>query len=91
MDIFEKLSTTVKQKSQIAAVKAREMAGVAQLKVQISTQEDIIKKQYAEIGKQYFELYGDMGEAPFAKACENIKAAQKQIEDLQEQIKLLKE
>ena len=90
MDIFEKLSATVKQKSQEAAVKAREVAGIAQLKVQVSTQEDIIKKQYMEIGKQYYELYGDMQEAPFDNYCSSIKKAQDQIEELQKQIDLLK-
>lgn len=90
MDVFERIGNAVKQKGQDAAVKARELAGVAQLKVQISTQEDIIKKQYMEIGKLYFELYGDMGEAPFEKSCAGIKAAQKQIENLNEQMDMLK-
>ena len=90
MEMFEKLGETIKQKSKIAADKAKEVAGIAQLKIQISTQEDLIKKNYQEIGKRYFDLYKDMPEDPFMKECDDIKAAQKEIEKLQEQMDLLK-
>ena len=90
MDMFEKLGETIKQKSKVAADKAKEVAGIAQLKIQINTQEDLIKKNYQEIGQRYFDLYKDMPEDPFMKECEDIKAAQKEIEKLQEQMELLK-
>ncbi len=90
MDVFEKFGATVKAKSKEAADKAKEMAGMAQLKIQVGTQEDIIKKNYQEIGKLYYELYSDMQEDPFQKSCEAIKAAKEEIERLQEQIELLK-
>jgi len=90
MEFFEKFSKTVKEKSKAAAGKAKEVAGVAQLKIQISTQEELIKKNYQEMGKLYYELYSEMPEEPFRKACEGIKNAQNAIEDLQEQIELLK-
>lgn len=90
MDVFERFGETLKQKSKIAAEKAKEVAGVAQLKIQLSTQEDIIKKNYQEIGKRYFDLYRDMPEDPFMKECDDIKAAQREIEKIKEQIELLK-
>ncbi len=90
MDVFERFGETLKQKSKIAADKAKEVAGLAQLKLQISTQEDIIKKSYQEIGKRYFELYRDMPEDPFMKECDDIKTAEREIEKLQEQMELLK-
>ena len=90
MDMFEKFGETIKQKSKVAADKAKEVAGIAQLKIQISTQEDLIKKNYQEIGKRYFDLYRDMPEDPFMKECDDIKAAQKEIEKLQEQMEMLK-
>lgn len=90
MEMFEKLGETIKQKSKVAADKAKEVAGIAQLKIQINTQEDLIKKNYQEIGKRYFDLYKDMPEDPFMKECDDIKAAQKEIEKLQEQMDLLK-
>ena len=90
MEIFEKFSETLKQKSKVAADKAKEVAGLAQLKIQINTQEDLIRKNYQEIGKRYFDLYRDMPEDPFIKECDDIKAAKREIERLQEQIELLK-
>lgn len=90
MDVFGKFGTMVKQKSKEAADKAKEVAGLAQLKIQISTQEDLIKKNYQEMGKRYFDLYKDMPEDPFMKECDDIKAAQKEIEKLQEQMEMLK-
>ena len=90
MEVFEKIGMTLKQKGKVAADKAKEVAGIAQLKIQINTQEDLIKKSYQEIGKRYFELYRDMPEDPFLKECDDIKAAEREIEKLQDQIELLK-
>ena len=89
MDMFEKFGETIKQKSKVAADKAKEVAGIAQLKIQINTQEDLIKKNYQEIGKRYFDLYRDMPEDPFMKECDDIKAAQKEIEKLQKELQSL--
>lgn len=90
MDMFEKLGATVKQKGKEAAEKAREVAGIAQLKLQINTQEDIMKKYYLEIGKLYFELYGDMDEEQFKEACEGIREAKKEAEALRAQLDMMK-
>ena len=90
MDIFEKWGAAVKEKSKQAAVKAKEVAGIAQLKLQMSTQEELIKKNYLEIGKLYYELYADMEEEAFRKACSEINNARKEIEMLEKQIELLK-
>ena len=90
MEVFDKISMTLKQKGKVAADKAKEVAGIAQLKIQINTQEDLIKKSYQEIGKRYFELYRDMPEDPFLKECDDIKTAEREIIKLQEQIELLK-
>ncbi len=90
MDIFEKLGATIKEKGKVAADKAKEVAGITQLKLQVNTQEDLIKKNYQEIGKRYYDLYRDMPEDPFVKECDEIKAALKEIDRLEEQIALLK-
>ena len=73
-----------------AADKAKELAAIANLKSQISTCEEVMKKNYLEIGKIYFEQYSDMPEPPFEKQCETIKNSQRAIADLQEKIEQLK-
>ena len=90
MDIIEKIGDTLTAKGKEAADKAKELAEIANLKSQVATCEEVIKKKYMEIGKLYFELYGDMPEEPFEKACRSIKNAQGGVEDLQARIKEIK-
>ena len=60
MDIIEKIGDTITEKGKVAADKAKELAAIANLKSQISTCEEVMKKNYLEIGKIYFEQYSDM-------------------------------
>lgn len=57
MDIIEKIGDTITEKGKVAADKAKELAAIANLKSQISTCEEVMKKNYLEIGKIYFEQY----------------------------------
>ena len=79
MDIIEKIGDTITEKGKVAADKAKELAAIANLKSQISTCEEVMKKNYLEIGKIYFEQYS-----------ETIKNSQRAIADLQEKIEQLK-
>ena len=88
MDIIEKIGDTITEKGKVVA--AKELAAIANLKSQISTCEEVMKKNYLEIGKIYFEQYSDMPEPPFEKQCETIKNSQRAIADLQEKIEQLK-
>ena len=90
MDIIEKIGDTITEKGKAAADKAKELAAIANLKSQISTCEEVMKKNYLEIGKIYFEQYSDMPEPPFEKQCEVIKNSQRAIADLQEKIDQVK-
>jgi hypothetical protein len=75
MDFIEKIGDTITAKGKEAADKAKELAEIANLKSQISTCEDIVKKNYMEIGKLYYENYGEEAEALFEKQCRAIKNA----------------
>lgn len=90
MDILEKIGDTITDKGKEAVDKAKDMAEIASLKSQISTCEDVIRKNYTEIGKLYYEQYGDMPEEPFAKACQSIKNAMNGVNELQARIRELK-
>ena len=79
MDIIEKIGDTITEKGKVAADKAKELAAIANLKSQISTCEEVMKKNYLEIGKIYFEQYSDMPEPPFEKQCEAIKNSQRDL------------
>ena len=90
MDFIEKLGETITIKGKEAADKAKEVAEIASLKSQIATCEEVMKKNYLEIGKIYFELYGDMPEEPFEKQCRAIRNAKNGVEALEEKLKEIK-
>lgn len=90
MDFFEKLGDTISTKGKEAADKAKDLAEIANLKSQISTCEDVAKKNYMEIGRKYVELYGDAPEEAFEKECRAVFNAKKGVEELQAKIKEIK-
>lgn len=51
MDFFEKLGDTITTKGKEVTGKAKDLAEIANLKGQIGTCEDVIKKNYIEIGR----------------------------------------
>ena len=57
MDFFDKLGTTISTKGKEVTGKAKDLAEVANLKSQISTCESVIKKNYIEIGKKYYDMH----------------------------------
>jgi hypothetical protein len=46
MDIIEKIGDTITEKGKVAADKAKELAAIANLKSQISTCEEVMKKNF---------------------------------------------
>lgn len=90
MDFLEKLGETITIKGKEAADKAKDYAEIASLRSQISTCEEVMKKNYIEIGKIYYEQYGDMAEEPFAKQCRAIRNAKTGVEALEEKIREIK-
>jgi len=90
MDFLEKLGGTISAKGKEAADKAKELAEIASLKSQISTCQEVIKKNYLEIGKLYYEQNSANPAPEFEKLCEAIKNAQTGVDDLQAKIDELK-
>lgn len=90
MDFLEKIGDTISTKGKEAADKAKELAEIANLRSQIATCEEVIKKNYMEIGKLYYELYGDMSEESFAKQCRAISNARRGVDELQKRINEVK-
>lgn len=90
MDFFEKLGDTISIKGKEVADKAKDTADILNLKGQISTCEEVIKKNYMEIGKLFYEQYGDDPDAPFGKQRTAIKNAQIGVRELQAKIDRIK-
>ena len=90
MDFINKVEETITTKGQRVVDKAKEMAEVASLKSQIGTCEEVIKKNYAEIGRLYYENYGDNPEELFEKQCRAFQNAQNGVQDLEQKIRQIK-
>lgn len=90
MDIFEKLSDAVFEKGKEVSEKAKEFSEVINLKRRISTCEDVIRKNYIEIGRRYYKTQGEEPGEGYEEFCTAISDAKAEIEDLEEQIKQVK-
>lgn len=85
MDFFDKVSDVIAEKGSRIAGKAKETAEIVSLKNQIATCEEVIKKNYAEIGKLYYERHRGEDES-FQKQCLAIENAKKGVAELRKKI-----
>lgn len=90
MDFFDKLGETITAKSKDVAKKAKEIAEVVNLNSKISTQEEIIKKTYLEIGQKYYEKYKDDISNEFSLSCEIITDSLTEIAKIKSEIQAIK-
>ncbi len=90
MDFLDKIGETITTKGKEVSDKAKDMAELVNLKGQVHTCEDLIRKRYVEIGKIYYEKHGSTPEEDYIDACRDIENAQNTIVDLEARIKELK-
>ncbi len=88
MAFFDDLSRKAKEAAQGVAKKSGELVEVTKLNVSISSEEDKIKKIYAQIGKKIYESYrSDSSNAGvFTQECEKIDEYNKNIEEMKNKI-----
>ncbi len=90
MDFFEKVGETITAKGKDVTNKAKEMAEIAGLRNQISTCEEVIRKNYFEIGRLYYEKYQDEQANEFDSQCTAIANAKNGINALEDKIREIK-
>ncbi len=90
MDFFEKLGDTITTKGKEVSGKAKDLAEIANLKSQINTCEDVIKKNYMEIGKRYYEKHEQEPEEEYDEFFRAISNAKTGMEELEEKIRRIK-
>lgn len=59
MEFFDKLSETIVSAGKDVGQKAKDVSEIAKLKMDIKSKEDFVEKQYAELGKAYYEKHKD--------------------------------
>lgn len=90
MDFFEKVGETITSRGKDVADKARELAEIASLRSQIGTCEEVVKKNYMEIGKLYYEQFKDSDSCDFMEQCTAITNARNGVSALEEKIRNIK-
>lgn len=86
MNFLDKLGEAVAVKGREAADKARETAELVKLKRRIATCEEVMKKNYLELGKLYYEQYGGAPDALFEKQCRAIRNASDGAKELRKKM-----
>lgn len=93
MDFFEKLGETVTTTGQAAVGKAKEIQAIAKRKGQIAACEEVLRKNYLEIGQRVYEQRMEnltVDETTFEKQFRAIENAKKGREELRRQIEEIK-
>jgi len=80
----------VKDFTLLAVHSAKRLGRKAKLTLEINAQKDIIKKNYLEIGKLYYETRKDAPEGFFVQLCEEVSAAMAEIEAREAEIASMK-
>ncbi|NLL06118.1 MAG: zinc-ribbon domain-containing protein [Clostridiaceae bacterium] len=86
MAFLEKFGEKLTSAGKDVARKTKELADTAKLNMQISNEEDNIKRKYAEIGKLYYELFSSSPDEKFAEFCNSISESKNKIDELRVQI-----
>ena len=90
MDFFEKIGETITVVGKEAVDKTKALAEMANLKSQIHACNEVIRKNYNEIGKIYYDNFGDNPEQLFVKQCKAIINAEEAKAALEETLSDLK-
>lgn len=80
----------VKDFTLLAADRAKKAGRAAKLNMEIHNQKDIIKKNYLEIGKLYYETRKDNPEGFFVQLCQEVSAAEAAIAEAEAEIAAMK-
>ena len=89
MEFFEKLGDTIVSVGKDVTQKAKDVSGIAKLKLDIRSKEDFIKEQYIELGKAYYEAHKEE-EVEDQARFDQITEALEEIERMRLQILELK-
>lgn len=90
MSFFSKVGEKITQTGQSAAQKTKNTAETIKLKGMISDEEKSINNVFLQIGKLYYETFGESPEQPFVELVTNIKDSEGKITTYTEQINQLR-
>lgn len=84
MSFFDDMKSELISAGKDVSKKAKEVSGVAKLKLDIKSKEDELNKQYIKLGKKYYDMHKE-GEMPEAEITA-ISTLLNEIEDLKNEV-----
>lgn len=91
MAFLKNLGSKIGEVAGDAADKAKDMAEIAKLKLDITAEEKKIQQAYVDLGKLYYEAIKNDEEGPGVEHCKVIKESQDAIAQLEDKIASVKE
>ncbi|MCI7062485.1 MAG: zinc ribbon domain-containing protein [Lachnospiraceae bacterium] len=84
MAFFDNMKETLTTAGRDVSQKAKEVSGIAKLKLDIKSKEDALNKEYIALGKRYYDMHkeGEVADEQIA----NISSLLSEIVDLKEEI-----
>ena len=86
MSFFDEMKESLVSAGKDVSQKAKEVSGVAKLKLDVKSKEDYVEKQYAELGRTYFDAHKDDEENAENEQFKVIKEALAEIERMKAEI-----
>ena len=86
MSFFDEMKESLVSAGKDVSQKAKEASGVAKLKLDVKSKEDYVEKQYAELGRTYFDAHRDDEENAENEQFKVIKEALAEIERMKTEI-----
>ena len=86
MSFFDEMKESLVSAGKDVSQKAKEVSGVAKLKLDVKSKEDYVEKQYAELGRTYFDAHRDDEENAENEQFKVIKEALAEIECMKTEI-----
>jgi predicted RNA-binding Zn-ribbon protein involved in translation (DUF1610 family) len=91
MDNFESLKQKFTDTAKFLVKKSNDLAEITKININISTEEDKIKKVYYEIGKAIYKSYrSNESDEKYKSECEKIRLYEKNIEEMKKKIRDIK-
>ncbi len=87
---FDAIKDKAQDLLQTGVNKSKQLGELAKLNLSIASEEDTIRKAYAEIGKLYYAEKGMAPDPEFAALCEKVTAAKVNIEETKTRIETIK-
>ena len=86
MAFFDELSRTLSDKGKEAAQKAREAAGVLQMKAQIASEKSKLKELYGAVGVLYYKKHRDEEDTEFGDLFREIGNVLNNVAAMEEKV-----